>query len=66
MPQGQRSCGSCEYYSSGTCRYLPPTMVHDHNAKNPSGYVLSSWPTVRPSDWCGQYEVAKEYASRGK
>ena len=37
------------YYESGTCRLVPPVVVHHTYGSR------FSWPTVPPEGWCGQW-----------
>lgn len=36
-------CSTCAFYNRGNCRRKSPVTV-------------SSWPVVRPDDWCGEHE----------
>ncbi len=44
------SCATCFFYIGTGCHRLPPLLV--------SGHVLSIWPPVQASDWCGDFAAA--------
>ena len=51
------SCGGCDYYKPltpdrGLCRVNPPVPYAGTG-------VTALWPTVQPSDWCGDWEAAR-------
>jgi hypothetical protein len=50
-------CGNCQYSRPGgsgwlECHFSQPTWPRN----NP---MSQGWPTVLPTDWCGQYQKSK-------
>jgi hypothetical protein len=46
-PAGQ-SCATCAFYINGTCREASPQQTSPDAPR---------WPTVAPSEWCGQWKA---------
>jgi hypothetical protein len=50
------SCGNCRfclYIDIHECHRHPPTLGLVQ------GQWMSEWPAVRPSDWCGEWELLR-------
>ena len=50
------ACGTCKFYDPqdsavGLCRVNRPDVILDDD-----GDLVSIWPTVEKTDWCGQWE----------
>lgn len=55
-----RECRTCHWRKEGMlavdpyeCRRYPPTVVFTGNV------FRSSWPIVKPTDWCGEWKKEK-------
>lgn len=53
LGQAGRTCVACRYFDArGTCRFTAPTVV--------------GWPETQPSEWCGEWTVAREEMQAGE
>jgi len=60
----EKNCDNCRYYSAdgqgeGDCRkHAPqPCAVRDRSGRDADNVrIVSWWPRVMHSDWCGDYE----------
>lgn len=57
------SCSKCAYFESsygdlGYCRRRPPVIAVRARLTDQGGDVVSTWPEVGKSDWCGEYEIS--------
>jgi hypothetical protein len=56
-------CSNCKFIHESVCRRFPPTVtLMDVPPTNSYGepighafYQTQVWPTVEPTDWCGEY-----------
>ena len=62
-------CSICAYFEGedkeGSCRRCAPqpAQLNPNPAVNKS--TASAWPTVKQSDWCGDFEHRDQAGSRG-
>lgn len=58
----KRECGSCEFWEAGQCKRFPPVMtLWPTDNQHPIMYMPTpGWPTVGPTDWCGEYAAAHQ------
>ena len=72
-----RHCENCAHYAAddGVCRRYAPqprfTAALNHDFQllekselGPAAYNLTWWPEVSPTDWCGEFVVARHILTR--
>jgi hypothetical protein len=60
-PTEFENCERCAFFIKDLCWRYPPQMVPVAiDNEHPLTYVPAEWrPTVKPSDWCGEFKDAK-------
>ena len=65
LPDGE-SCAQCRYFIDAVseCRRNPPsvwlaTASYREASRAHAARVTVTWPTVKPSEWCGEFGKIK-------
>lgn len=50
------TCATCVFCEESLCRINPPTIIAALDRPYAGGKVDARWPTVKDTDWCGEWE----------
>lgn len=56
-PRARPFCAYCRFYVAPSCRRNAPQATFQNDAQSRRAQFELTWPRVRASDWCGEWET---------